>query len=204
MEINRIKKDLYTHKMQACMELAEMNKKKITDEDIKVVSRQHGLPQASLRNGWKTFQESGGKFIDYRVKTGKYVGNSQFAKPKTTACKSYRDDVTAAEAGSIIIEYMTTDIKSTELSAKHQISTSQFYSWIRELNTSGTLMGKRVLDPKKYAKLKITDVIYFRKNPDTNRKSITSLSATEKYCYKRVAEVLLNYLPQKRTKKQGK
>lgn len=199
-----VKKDLYATKMQGCMKLASMNKKKITSEDIKVVSRQYGLPQKTLENGWKTFQESGGKFIDYRVKTGKYAGKKQFAKPKTVPHATYNESITAADAGSIIIEYMTTSIKSTELSAKHQISISQFYGWIRELNTSGTLMGKKVLDPKKYAKLKITDVIYFRKHPKTNRKTITSLSATEKYCYRRVAEVLLNYLPQKRTDVAGK
>lgn len=194
-ECKRIKKDIYLKKMQGCMKLASLNKKKITDEDIVVVSRQYDISKTSLTNGWKTFQESGGRYVDYRVKTGngpKFKGVSRF-----TPCNIARD-VTPEEAGSIIIEYMTTDINSRALSAKHNIALYQFYSWIRELNVSGTLLGKKVLNPKKYAKLVIKDVIWFKKKPDTTRQSIKNLTVTEKAAYQRVAEVLLNYLPVKK------
>ena len=194
-ECRRIKKNIYLKKMQGCMKLASLNKKKITDEDILVVSRQYEISKTSLANGWRTFQESGGQYIDYRVKTGN--GPKIKAVSRFTPCIIARD-VTPEEAGSIIIEYMTTDINSRALSAKYNVALYQFYNWIRELNVSGTLLGKRVLEPKKYAKLIIKDVIWFKKNPNTTRQSIKNLTVTEKAAYQRVAEVLLNYLPVKK------
>lgn len=191
----KVKKDIYLKKMQGCMILAAMNKKKITDEDIKVTSRQFEIPKRSLENGWKTFQESGGKYVDYRVKSGRNVNTTQFGKPKTKPCSIFNENITAKEAADILVEYMTTSITSRELSVKYEVALSQFYGWIRELDTSGTLMGVRVLDPKKYAKLVIKDVIWMKKNPETNRKSIQNLTVTERAAYARVAEVLLNYLP---------
>lgn len=193
MATRTIKKDIYLKKMQGCMKLASLNKKKITSEDIKVVSRQYDVSAYSLENGWRTFQESGGKYVDYRVKTGN--GARFKCVPRYKAYNKFNESVTPEKAGEIILEYMTTKINSRELSVKHEIALHQFYGWIRELNVSGTLLGKRVLEPKKYAKLIIKDVIWMKKNPETSRKSIVNLTVTEKAAYQRVAEVLLNYLP---------
>ena len=185
----------YTRKMDGCAKLASLQKKKITSDDILVASRQVGLTKESLANAWRTYQESGGNFVDYRVKNQKYIDSEQFGKPKIIASYNTRP-ITAEEAGDIILDYMKTpEINSRELSNKYKISVSQFYSWIHELEVSGRLLGKRVLEPSKYAKLNIKDVIWFYRNPNTERTSIKNLNVYQKYAYRRVATVLLNYLP---------
>lgn len=196
MATTNSRRTIYAKKVQACMMLSNMNKKKITSQDIRVASKVFNIGTWSVANAWRTFQESGGKFIDYRVRT---EAGSFEAKP-SVVCKCKSRDVSFKEAGSIIVEYMTDrEINSRELCIKHNISVPQFYSWIRELDVSGTLLGRRVLDPKKYAKLIVKDVIWFKKRPDTQRKSIMTLSAGEIAAYKRVATVLEKYLSSSKT-----
>ena len=48
---------------------------------------------------------------------------------------------------------------------KHRLSQVQFYEFIHELNVAGSVLGKRVLDPKKYAKVDVKEVIRFAKKP---------------------------------------
>lgn len=186
------KMSLYLRKVEACMILAAMNKKKITSQDIRVAAKLTATHYRSIESAWRTFQESGGKYIDYRVTT-----NKGSIKMTPTLKSEYKArNVSLEEAGDIILEYMRdSKINSRKLCNNHQISVPQFYSWIRELNVSGTLLGKRILDPKKYAKLIIKDVIWFAKRPNTSRKSILALSAPEVAAYKRVATVLQEYLP---------
>lgn len=186
------KESLFNRKLKACMFLSNMDKKKINSQDIRVAAKVTNTSPKSIKSAWRTFQESGGKYIDYRITT-----NKGSIKMKPTVLSEYPTrNVSFKEAGSIIVEYMTnSDINSRELCNNHKISVTQFYAWIRELNVSGTLLGKRVLDPKKYAKLIVKDVIWLTKRPNTQRKSILALNACELAAYKRVATVLLKYLP---------
>lgn len=188
-----IYKTVYLRKMQGCVKLANMNKKRITDSDILAVSTQVECSSKGLKRAWQVFQETGGKYIDYRVKTG---NGARFEAKPTIKGNHTVKNVTPEEAGSIIIEYMTTDINSRALSVKYGVALNQIYEWIHELNVSGTILGKKVLNPKKYAKLNVKDVIWMHKKPNTKRASIKELTVTEKAAYKRVARVLLEYLPQ--------
>ena len=116
-------------------------------------------------------------------------------KATKSLCSKSRD-VSSAEAAKIILEYMQSNctVTSRDLSVKYSISVVQFYNWIRELNVSGTLLGKRVLNPSKYAKLNVLDAIWIKRNPKTQRKSITRLTSLELAALKRVSDVLEKYL----------
>lgn len=187
------RKNTKNFKERGCEKLVSLNKKKITPFDIAKVAKDLPISEKSLERAWQTFQETGGRQVDYRCSTGS--GTIKMVPTIHSNCKK-RKSITAAEAGSIIIEYMKdSKINSRELSNKHKISLNQFYEWIKELNVSGTLLGKKVLDPKKYAKLNVLDVIWFKKRPSTKRKSISNLSLLEKHALTRVANVLENYLP---------
>lgn len=180
-----------TNKLIGCSKLVKMKKKKITKEDIQKVANEIGVSFNVMSTAWNNFQQSGGKTVDRRSTTG---AGSIKIEPKTV-CNNLSRGVSPETAGEIIRDYMTSDISSRALCNKHRISIYQFYGWIKELNIHGTVLGKKVLDPKKYAKIEITDVIWMRKNPETTRKSIVALTDAEKLAYDRVADILMMYLP---------
>ena len=77
---------------------------------------------------------------------------------------------------------------------KHHIPVDQLYNLMREIEVTGKLKGKQVLDPTNFSKPRVVDVIYYYKNPGTRAKRITNLTPMEKLVYRRVAVVLLEYL----------
>lgn len=185
------KENQLSEKLAGCEYLANLKVKKITDSQIRDVSEMYNISEKKLKSAWNNFVETGGKNVDLRVSSGKgTIKMKSTVKPNTV-----KRIVTAEEAGSIILDYMTGALNSREISNKYNISLFQFYGWIKELNTSGKILGKKVLDPLKYAKLEVKDVIWLYKKPNTKRKTITALTYAEKQAYKRVATVLLNYLP---------
>lgn len=189
-----------TNKLLGCSKLIGMKKKKITKDDIQKVANSIGVSYNVMETAWNNFQQSGGKYVDRRTTTGS--GTIKIV-PKTI-CNNLSRGVSPETAGDIIRDYMSTDISSRALCNKYNISVKQFYSWINELNVRGTILGKKVLDPKKYAKIEVKDVIWFRKNPSTTRKSISVLSEYEKLAYDRVADILMMYLPKKKEVKISK
>lgn len=182
-------------KLAGCTKLVNMKKKKIERSDIISVAQEIGISTATMENAWRVFQESGGKRVDNRSTTGS--GSLSFKR--NFICKNKTRKVTAEEAGDIIREYMTTSIHAAEICNKHNISYYQFYTWLHELNVSGKLLGKKVLNHSKYAKIEIKDVIRLNKRPNTTKKSIANLSECERLAYKRVADILLMYLPKTTT-----
>lgn len=183
----------YTAKRRAVIMLAEMNIKKITNKEIRLVAKKYKLKSSILRRAWTTFQETGGKTFDRRVKT-------HFGTIKMTPTHLYYTkinySITPSQAGSMILQYMhDPKISSREICYVNKVSVLQFYGWLHELEVKGTLMGRRVLDPQKYAKLNIKDVIWLKRNPNTKRKSINNLTTLERVQYRRVATVLEKYLP---------
>lgn len=191
-------KNNYEKKLEGCKKLVEMKVKKVGENEVKQVAKELGLRPTTMQLAWNNFQQTGGKYIDRAATTG---GGSLYFTPTVTATyMKINKEISPAKAGMILREYMTTDIKSRELCNKYEMPLNQFYGYIQELNVKGTLMGFKVLDPKKYAKVEVKDVIWLRKNPDTKRKSILALTDMEKVAYERVADVLMDYLPKERNK----
>lgn len=179
-------------KMKACIEMAELKKKKISDSDIESYAKKYHLETLQLERAWKNFQETGGKSVDRRIRSMKYIGQPQFAKTQIPQKKA---DIDMKSAGDILLEYITTDIKFTALCKKYGVSPAQISDWIHELNVKGTFYGQTVLNPKKYAKIEVKEVIWLNKYPNTKKESISKLSEGEKAAHKRVAQILIDYIP---------
>lgn len=189
-----------TNKLLGCTKLVNLKKKKITKDDIQKVATEIGVSFNVMDNAWNNFQQSGGKLVDRRSTTG----SGSIKMTPTVTCNNRSRGVSAETAGEIIRDYMTSNLSSREICNKYKIAVRQLYGWIHELNIHGTILGFKVLDPKKYAKIEVKDVIYFRKNPDTTRKSIASLTEAEKLAYNRVADILMMYLPKKKENKKAR
>ena len=187
-------KNWYKEKIQGCVILAEKTDKKITLPVIKKTADTVKMPAHILVNAWKTFQETGGSYVDKRVSTLK--GTIKMKPTVKVANIKKNKKINAKKAAEIILEYMTSNkLNSRELCNKYNISLAQFYGWINELSVSGTLMGHMILDVTEYAKLPVVDVIWYNKYPNTQRKSIKYLTTLQRKQYSRVATVLLKYLP---------
>jgi len=129
--------------------------------------------------------------IDRRVKHGKSkMPQLQKIKPKFFTDRK----LTPSKAALIILAWMKSKDPSRTFCNKHHIPVDQLYNLIREIEITGKLKGKQVLDPTNFSKPKVVDVIYYYKNPGTKAKRITNLTAMEKMVYRRVAVVLLEYL----------
>lgn len=185
-----MKTNYYQKKLWVCYDLTDLKVKKVTDCHILEVAKKNKIPFSVAKNAWRVFQETGGKTVDKRGKGGKTIKMNPSVKPLYTKKRT----VLAKEAAAAILEYMTTDIKSVEVCNKYRVNPNQFYEWIHELQVSGTLLGKKVLNHNKYAKIEVLDAIRLVKKPDTKRKSITALSELELIAYERVGDVLQKYL----------
>lgn len=192
----------YKEKFQLCENLVSTGKKRITSADIKEEAAKLNISYQTAQRAWKNFVQSGGTLIDRRgtscwgtIATRDIRGLISSGKLRRQKYPTKQTPKTAKEAGDIIIEYMTTKIRTCELLTKYGVTRDQFYNWIREIEVSGTLLGVKIIDTKKYAKLKILDAIRLHKYPYTKKKSIVNMTESEVMAYLRLADVLLLYLP---------
>lgn len=195
-EVKLDKKEVLVRKFQGCVCLSNLDKKKITRCDIAVMANKVGLSYDVFNHAWENFVQTGGRLVDRRVTNDLKNKNTLTTRPVPShkGCSVKNNTITPERAGAIIKEYMKGDETSRQLSKKYNVSVNQFYDWIHELNVSGSILGKKILDTNKYAKLEVKDVIWKYKKPQTKRKSIASLSLGEMSAYNRVANVLLKYL----------
>lgn len=188
----------HAKKVNACIYLIGLRKKHVSANDIKVAANKFQLAYDTTERAWKNFTETGGKVVDrndlyHATKVTFLINNLANAKSKFKR-STKRRVVSFDEAKAIISEYMTTNINSRELSVKHNISINQFYEWLRELEVKGTLLGVKILDTQKYAKVSVVDAVWLKKKPKSQRYSIRTLSYTEKEALRRVGDVLQIYL----------
>lgn len=188
----------HAKKVNACIYLIGLRKKHVSANDIKVAANKFQLAYDTTERAWKNFTETGGKVVDrndlyHATKVTFLINNLANAKSKFKR-STKRRVVSFDEAKAIISEYMTTNINSRELSVKHDISINQFYEWLRELEVKGTLLGVKILDTQKYAKVSVVDAVWLKKKPKSQRYSIRTLSYTEKEALRRVGDVLQIYL----------
>lgn len=189
------KNQIYDAKALAASIVVGKNPAHVTVKELGDAAKATGLKTSQVKNLWRTFTETCGTYIDGRVSSKDYIGKGQvFGTPSVKSEYGYRD-VTVDEAAEILLYYMNTHfVNSREVANKYKVSVKQIYDWIRELNVSGTLMGTMVLNPKKYGKPEVKDVIWMTKHPYTTRKGIRTLSQSERLNYTRVADVLKTYL----------
>lgn len=183
-------KNYYAKKVEICKYLSGLNAKKVTDSHIISAAEKFDVPVATARRAWKTFQETGG-IVDKR---GVKKNNTPFCERKTFPIYTKMRTVLPKDAASAILEYMTTKKKSVEICNEYKVVPHQFYEWINEIQVKGTLLGKPVLNHKKYAKIEVLDAIRIVKFPNTCKKSITELNDLERAAYERVGTVLQKYL----------
>jgi len=190
-----MKTNYFTKKIEGCEALVAMRVKHINKTHIEKVATKLNMPVATLEHAWENFQESGGKYVDRRQKSSNPKALNLATPNAKKLLYTKMRKVSYEEASMIIREYMTTKVNAVDLVNNHQITANQFYSWIHELNTSGTLFGHRILDPKKYAKLDVKDVIWLNKYKNSKRKSLKNLTEMQVVAYRQVANILLHYLP---------
>lgn len=184
-------KELLEKKEAMCLEIVQMGLKKVTSVDVDDAGSRHDLKPAQARRVWKNFTQTGGK-LDKRFKKGSTVPTIKMKQSHSGYY--YSREVKAPEAAKIILDYMHSNLTSREISVKYKVSVKQFYEWISELNVSGTILGVKVLNPQKYAKLSVLDAIWLKRKPKTTRKSIARLSNSERVALVRVGQILEKYL----------
>lgn len=176
-------------KVELCNILVNSKKKRITDEDVLNAAKTVDISYSAARRAWKNFVETSGS-VDRRKSTN--IGS--FGIPvKKKPCTKYRD-ISKKEAAKILLEFMQPKVSSTFLSNKYNFSILQLYSWIHDIEVSGKLYGTRILNPEKYNKPNVLTVIAYYKNPNSLSKRIRQLTDLERLNYKRVADVLKDYL----------
>ena len=188
------RKQLFAAKARATAIIVDSNVKSVSEKDFTNTAKATGLKAAQVKKAWMQFTESGGTYIDGRVSTKEYIGKEQFCNPSVKG-QYGRREVSPDEAAEILLYYMSTHYTtSRDVANKYKVSVQQIYEWIHELNVSGTLLGQMILNPRKYAKPEVKDVIWLTKHPKTTRKTVRNLSSTEKMNYVRVSQVLRKYL----------
>jgi len=126
----------YNVKIQACEQLASLDKKKILASDIKTVADQFGLKTSVLTRAWENTLKFGK--ADLRVKSGRYIGVEQFVKNHKTPYFPVRV-YTNEFIKKVVTEYIVDKVKHLDIVNKYGINSNQFYSWINELNVSGKI-----------------------------------------------------------------
>jgi transposase-like protein len=189
------RKQLYLAKAKAASIIVKANVRRVTEKEYETAASKTGLTATQVENVWKTFTETCGTFIDGRVSSQDYIGKGQCFGVPSVKAQFGRRDVEPEEAAEILLYYMNTHYTtSRDVANKYQVSVNQIYEWIRELSVSGTLLGQMILNPRKYGKSNVKDIIWLTKHPKTQRKTIVALTDSERLNYERVAQVLQIYL----------
>jgi len=181
-------------KKQLCLNLSNLKIKKITSKEIKNEANNLGMKVSIANRAWTNFVQTGHpdlrclKNLTKTMSSTKKLYASNMNKKYFANTK--RIPLTQKQASEIMRDYLLTNSKAVDIIRKYGIHPNQFYSLIKELNIFGTLLGKRVLDPKKYLKLNLKKVVKYNKKPHLFE-DIDELKAAN---YNRVLVVLDKYL----------
>lgn len=195
-------------KTLAVNELASSTSKKITNLMIKNTAKKYGLTKDSLKTAFTNFMNFGKVDLRYAGKRRKSKLN--FVSPTKLPYYPWKK-ITSKEAGNLLHEYIFSwGDTAKEFSRKYQLNLMQLYSWIKELTISGKLLGRKVLDPRKYMKIDVKNVIVLEKYSKKAycktmskldnvhrkgwRKAVAKMSKEEILIHRRVAVVLDKYL----------
>jgi predicted Rossmann fold nucleotide-binding protein DprA/Smf involved in DNA uptake len=180
-------------KKEGCLNLAMANVKKVTTEMIRNEAESLEIPYQVMKQAWDNYMEFGNPELRYKGKN--IVTLEKQAEQISTWQKEKRPyfpvkEFTTEKAGEMLKNYIFSGKNVCDVTNKYEISARQFYELIRELNVSGTVLGRKVLDPKQYAKIDIKEVIKFHKKPHLfNKTSVLEIGR-----FQRVLFVLKKYL----------
>lgn len=156
-------------KKKLCISLSEKDVKHISDKEIKEEGARLGLSASTAKRAWTNFVQTGHPDLrslkDLRkTKTEKEKEYLKLkAKSYYTGCK--RLTLTTKTAKKILRDYIFSDATAVSCIQKNKMDATQFYGLIKELNIHGTVLGSKVLDPKKYLKTNLKKVIKYYKKP---------------------------------------
>jgi len=177
-----------------CYNLSNLTLKKITTENVRTEANKLQLDFSIAKRAWKNFQETGHADLKL-LKNGEAAAEPEKKKNMRAHSALYYAETKVlsldyATASKIVRDYIFTNLKGIEVIRKYGINPHQFYNLIKELNIKGTLLGKKVLDPRQYLKVNLKKVIRFHKKPHLFK----TMDLLKQATYKRVLIVLDSYL----------
>jgi len=150
----------YTQKEQGVINLVNLKTKKITKGMIHKEAELLGISFHVLNLALDNFLKFGK--VDLRRKNGKSKTTAAALAKQLQLQRGYlpqgvvaNKNITQNTVCNILRDYFFQNVPAVSLFKKYSITPKQLYSYIRELNVSGTVLGKKVLDPKKYAKVDV-------------------------------------------------
>jgi hypothetical protein len=184
---------ILSKKENGCYNLATSGVKKITPKMIATEAVKQGLSFGQMDRAWKNYVQF--DRVDLRTKdTSKAMTQEQKDQMKKYNGLYFEglkvQQLTDEQASNILKEYIFTGIKAVKILDKYKMDKNQFYNIIKELNVSGKVGEKQVLNPAKYSKTNLKEVIRYSKKPHLfKNKSKLELAKLE-----RVRTVLAKYL----------
>jgi hypothetical protein len=179
------------NKYAGVQNIVDLNAKKVTPRILKAEATKQGIKYEVMRRAWFNFVQFG--IIDRRG-TGRLKPSQKLALKERNAKyfsgAKVRKNVTPMEACAVIRDYAFTEIKAVNLFKKHGVTKDQFYSWLKELEVTGEVLGKTIFDVTKYLKPDVKKVIEYSKYPWRFEKTEPVVIAQ----YKRILTVLKEYL----------
>src|SRR5574344_830736 len=143
----------------------------LTRKHVLEVAHKHGLTYHQLEVALTNFLNYG--YIDGRMKTpwaakASHTTTLKMSKKAKTKYKQLRTRIgsykfqplDSKHAGNLIHEFIfsSTD-RAMRFLDKKQINVDQWYQWLRELSTEGTLLGRKIFDYKAQRKIRMTTVV---------------------------------------------
>lgn len=184
-------------KILACQWLDAIKSVNISNKDYNNCSKEFNLSVSQIKkayNNWKHFGQ-----VDLRTTYA-----ARLNKKATSKCDKFSENAktkhmlkgrikfksyTSKEAGSILNEYVFKyKGKTVDFFLENEISEKQFYSWIKELTISGTLLGRKIIDYKDRRKVDALTVIRYTRYPKNS--NIKNLTVAERSELKRIQYLL--------------
>lgn len=190
----KIAKDKLNKKIELCVNLSKLDIKKITKKEITKAANDLNLKTDTAILAWKNFVETG--HPDLKSKNLDHLVLSKSKKANLILrMNNYRKDrkvllLTPEQAKKLLKEYIFSKETVISFTKKYNMDLNQFYDIIKELNIKGTVLGSKVLDPKKYLKTNIKKIIKYNKKPYL----FANMNIIKKANYDRVLIVLNKYL----------
>ena len=177
---------------------------RISDEKMRQQAKDLGLSFEAAKKAYENVTISAVPSVDRRVKyEDGYTPIATLEANKAAYAQNSRDkymkathgvskNVTPSEAAKIIIDVMNSDKRVWAVLVENGITYNAYYKWLWELEVYGTLLGRKVLDFKKFNKYPVVDMIRIKKYPNGSiNKNKSLLEISNLY---RVSTILENKL----------
>lgn len=164
---------------------------KPTKENFSEVAKKFDVDRERVVYYWKNNLRKGKPEIAKRTGYG-----TIYMEPNVLKLVGKKNrELTSKEACRILLDYLTSRKSAVQVMVENEISYSQFYQLMNELQDFGSVCKKTILDPKKYWKnYDIYDVFRFAKRPDSTSPKIKNLDEDTKNAYLNLEKILIIWL----------